>query len=46
MGFKNIFLIPDERHSWTKKEKELLKNEIDKIYLKEGSISWKQRKIY
>ena len=32
MGFKNIFLIPDERHSWTKEEKELLKNEIDKIY--------------
>lgn len=32
MGFKNIFLIPDERHSWTEEEKKLLKEELNKIY--------------
>lgn len=32
MGFRNIFLIPDERHPWTEEEKISLKNEINKIY--------------
>lgn len=32
MGFKHIFLIPDERHFWTEENKALLKNEVDKIY--------------
>ena len=31
-GFKNIFLVPDERSPWTEEQKDNLKNEIDKIY--------------
>ena len=31
-GFKNIFMIPDCRHPWTKEEKEKLHQEIHKIY--------------
>ena len=32
MGFRNVFLIPDERHPWTQEQTKLLKDELDKIY--------------
>lgn len=32
MGFKSIFLIPDERHEWTQEQTKILKEELNKIY--------------
>lgn len=31
-GFKNIFMIPDGRHSWTEEKRKILYNEFNKIF--------------
>lgn len=37
-GFHNIFMMPDSRHDWTKKQKDILCNEIDKIFMLNDNI--------
>ena len=31
-GFKSIYLLPDSRHPWSEQEKQILKQELDKIF--------------